>query len=227
MSNKGKIWHALEEHNTANGWGAFSSLVMSVKDKIDLLNADNWTISNKLSFNNNWLEGASAWLEGNVVIAKDKSIKNILRIHYSKDDKAAMIDVDSNGKEISFNPQNRFVDLPGACKKFTIRYDKKSKKYWTLSNYVLEKDRGGNNERTRNTITLSWSENLRDWHIKDTLLHHPDVKHHGFQYVDWLIEKNDIIAVIRTASEDETGKADNQHNANYLTFHRFTNFREN
>lgn len=42
---------------------------------------------------------------------------------------------------MTFNPEKDFIKLPGAGKKFTIRYDKKSKKYWTLSNFILEKDR--------------------------------------------------------------------------------------
>ena len=92
---------------------------------------------------------------------------------------------------------------------------------------MLPEDRGGNNERTRNTIALCWSDNLQQWHVKDILLHHDDIFHHGFQYLDWLIEGDDIIAVSRTASDDRTGQADNQHNANYLTFHRFLGFRTN
>lgn len=81
-------------------------------------------------------------------------------------------------------------------------------------------------ERIRNTVVLSWSDDLRNWHMKEVVLHHPDVAVHAFQYLDWVIEGDDIIAVSRTAWEDETGDADSQHNANYITFHRFCNFRD-
>jgi hypothetical protein len=58
------------------------------------------------------------------------------------------------------------------------------------------------------------------------LLHHPDTTTHGFQYVDWLIEGDDLIAACRTAFDDDLGGAHNHHDANFLTFHRWTNFRE-
>ena len=224
--HKGKIWRALENQGKINGWGDFKALTVHVDEDADLLNADNWMVSNELPFDKSWLPEASAWLEGNMVVAKDNTLKNILRVHYSKDDLAAVVDISQKGL-LSFNPQQGFINLPGGCKKFTIRYDSVSQKYWTLSNYVLPEDRGGNNERTRNTIALCWSDNLQQWHVKDILLHHDDIFHHGFQYLDWLIEGDDIIAVSRTASDDRTGQADNQHNANYLTFHRFLGFRTN
>jgi hypothetical protein len=53
----------------------------------------------------------------------------------------------------------------------------------------------------------------------------PDVKNHGFQYVDWQFDGADIIAVCRTAYEDGVGGARNCHDANFLTFHRWKNFR--
>lgn len=224
--HKGKIWKAIEVRDKVDGWGKFKALMLSVKEKANLLDASNWITSNVLDFDNSILKNSQAWLEGNAVVAKDKSIKNILRLHYMKDDKAAVLKVSTDGKTISLNSPNEVVDLPGACKKFTIRYDKKTKKYWTLSNYVLNEYRNDHNERNRNTIVLAYSEDLINWQIKDTLLHHPDVNNYGFQYLDWLIEGKDIIAVSRTAWEDETGKADNQHNANFLTFHRFKDFRK-
>ncbi len=42
----------------------------------------------------------------------------------------------------------------------------------------------------------------------------------GFQYVDWLFDGNDIIAVSRTAFNG----ARNYHDANHLTFHRVRDF---
>ena len=51
--------------------------------------------------------------------------------------------------------------------------------------------------------------------------------YHGVQYVDWLFEGNDIVAVIRTAWEDEEGQAHNQHDSNYILFRRVENFAEN
>ena len=57
------------------------------------------------------------------------------------------------------------------------------------------------------------------------VLYHPGVEKHAFQYLDWQFDGADLIAVSRTAFDDDGGGADNQHNANYLTFHRVRNFR--
>lgn len=224
--HQGRIWKAMENRGKVDGWGDFTSFAISVKAKSDLLDADNWVISNEIKFDTTVLKDATTWLEGNIVITKKNEVKNILRVHYPLDDKAAIVDVSPDGKKVSFDAATGIIDFPGGSKKFTISYDKKSKKYWTLSNYVLKEDKSDYNERIRNTIALSWSSDLIHWHVKNIVLHHSDVKKHGFQYLDWLIEGDDIIAVSRTAWEDETGSADNQHNANYLTFHRFKNFRE-
>ncbi len=50
---------------------------------------------------------------------------------------------------------------------------------------------------------------------------------HGFQYVDWKFEGEDLIAVSRTAFDDGLGGAANYHDANFITFHRVCNFRIN
>jgi hypothetical protein len=74
---------------------------------------------------------------------------------------------------------------------------------------------------TRNTLALVSSEDLRKWQVRAVVLEHPDVSHHGFQYVDWLFDGDDLIAVSRTAF----GDAHNCHDANYLTFHRIRDYR--
>ena len=67
---------------------------------------------------------------------------------------------------------------------------------------------------------------MRNWTIHKIVLEHPEVKKHGFQYVEWLFEGDDIIFLSRTAFDDETGGAHNNHDANYLTFHRIKDFRK-
>jgi hypothetical protein len=43
--------------------------------------------------------------------------------------------------------------------------------------------------------------------------------------VDWQYDGEDLIAVCRTAYDDGQGGARNNHDANFLTFHRWKNFR--
>jgi len=119
------------------------------------------------------------------------------------------------------------VDFPGGAKKFTIRFDPKSNKYWAVASIIPENQglttRPGG---VRNTLALTVSPDLRHWSGHAVLLRHPDVKQHGFQYVDWQFDGDDIIAVCRTAFDDDTGGAHNNHDANFLTFHRWKKFRD-
>lgn len=226
--HKQRIWRAMEDRNPPKGWGKnFRSFVMSAPVDADLLKADNWTCSNRLGSNPDWLDGRfRGWLEGNAVVTLDGSIVNILRVDYRpQGGKAAVITISEDGTKASFDPKAGFVDFPGGCKKFTIRYDSVSKKYWTLSNAILPRHKGSNPERTRNAVTLMSSPDLRKWTIHSVVLYHTDVHRHAFQYLDWHFEDEDIIAVSRTAYDDALGGAHNAHDANYLTFHRIRNFR--
>jgi hypothetical protein len=61
--------------------------------------------------------------------------------------------------------------------------------------------------------------------VRSVVLYHPDDEYHAFQYVDWLVEGDDIIFTSRTAYDDGLGGAYRFHDANFLTFHRIKNFR--
>ncbi len=80
-------------------------------------------------------------------------------------------------------------------------------------------------DRVRNRLVIASSPNLREWTVHKVLLSHPDPLKHGFQYVEWQVDGNDIVYVVRTAFDDEEGNAVNYHNTNYMTFHRLEDFR--
>lgn len=223
----GKIWRAMEDRNPPEKWGVnFRSFIISADIDSDLLRADSWTSTNRVRYDQSW--PGNAWLEGNVVKHPEGHLVCILRNNYRPEGgRACMIHLSDDGTKLSFDPDRDFIDFPGGCKKFTIRYDEVSGKYWSLSNYIPDKFKGGNPERTRNTLALISSEDLKNWIVNRIILQHPDIAKVGFQYADWSIEGNDIIAVSRTAFRDDIGDADNCHNANYLTFHRIKKFRRN
>lgn len=227
--HRGRIWRAMEDAQNGTKWGErFNAFMMSAPVEADLLKASSWTASNRLARNPEWLGGKfNAWLEGNAVVTPEGKIVNILRVDIKQDDneKAAIVRISDDGKQASFDPQKDFVDFPGGSKKFTIRWDAKSKAYWALANYVPPRHRRQEPSRTRNTLALIRSTNLRNWEVRTVLLYHPDTAKHGFQYSDWLMQGEDLIAVVRTAFDDAADGAHNQHDANYLTFHRIRNFR--
>jgi hypothetical protein len=228
IEHNGRLWRAFEDVMGPGKWASyFRSVMVSAPTNSDLLSAASWTMSSPIARNEAWLDGKfGGWLEGNAVVAPDHQIVNILRVDYrAHPEKAAMIQISTDGRKGSFDLTNGMIDFPGGCKKFVIRPDPKGGGYWALSNYVPEADRTNQVDRTRNTLALSFSPNLKNWEVRSILLHHRDMARHGFQYPDWLYDGEDIIALVRTAFDDEEGGAHNQHDANFITFHRWQNFR--
>ncbi|MCB0584172.1 MAG: sulfatase-like hydrolase/transferase, partial [Phaeodactylibacter sp.] len=231
--HNGRIWRAMED---APEGRQFRALMMSAPEDADLLRADSWTFSNKLPYKESWHNGKmKGWLEGNAVVGPDNEIVNVLRCEFTDDTygTAAIARISHEGDTIAFNPEEGYCRLPGGTsKKFTIRYDPDSRKYWALVNWIqpcdmkyLEKGEGPG--RMRNTLALASSPDLRNWIIERVILYHPDIKKHAFQYVDWQFDGDDIVAVSRTAYDDGMGGADSYHNANFITFHRVKDFRDN
>lgn len=228
LIHDGRIWRAMEERNPPEKWGVnFLSFVMSARIDTDLLKASSWRSTNRLRYNQEW-EG-KAWLEGNVVLTPEKKLVNILRC--AKDTiggRACIINISSDGKTASFDSSSGFIDFPGGSKKFSIRYDETTQKYWSLANPIPQKYEGHKPANTRNTLAIISSKDLKNWEVNKIILQHDDVKYVGFQYVDWLFEKDDLISVIRTGYPEKDGtNAHNAHDANHLLFLRIENFRNN
>ncbi|HPF03643.1 MAG TPA: exo-alpha-sialidase, partial [Bacteroidales bacterium] len=141
-------------------------------------------------------------------------------------DMAAIVNVSDDGKTVAFDPAKGFIDFIGGARKFTIRFDETSRRYWTICNMAGEEYSDLDAGSVRNTLVIKSSKDLINWTVHEILLHHPDVKKHGFQYIDWQFEGKDIIYVSRTAYDDNSGGANNYHDANYMTFHRIKNFRK-
>jgi hypothetical protein len=229
IEHGGRLWRAFEDAMGGTEWGKrYRAGMLSVPVDADLLCATNWTLSNFLPRDSNWLHGNfNAWLEGNAVVAPDGGLVDILRVDTpGLPEQAALVNVSADGRSASFAPATGFVDFPGGAKKFTIRQDPRGGGYWSLATLVPEPfASAGRPGGVRNTLALVHSPDLRRWEIRCVLLHHPDVAKHGFQYVDWQFEGDDLIAVCRTAFDDAAGGARNNHDANFLTFHRWERFR--
>jgi len=214
LLHDGRIWRSMELF-TGGAWGNFAALVMTAPADSDLLNADRWTFSACLP-----KQAGVSWLEGCVLLAPDAEVVNILRTNGNGDDKAAIVHVAEDGRAVSFNPAEDFIDMPGGGVKFTIRHNKTTSRYWSIVSKQT------NPEAYRNDLVLTSSADLREWRIESPLLHHADSERHAWQYIDWQFDGDDIVFVSRTAYDDGLGGAYNAHDANYLTFHRIADFRE-
>ncbi len=227
--HRGRLWRAMEDAGGGKKWGErYRAMMMSAAVDANLLKSASWTFSNALERDGSWNRGRfNAWLEGNAVVAPDGRIVNVLRVDVGTGaEVAAIVNVSDDGRTATFDPAAGIVPFPGGAKKFAIRHDAKSKRYWSLGNLVLPRHASGNPAGTRNAVALVSSPDLRTWDVRCVVLYHPDHARHGFQYVDWLFDGDDLIALSRTAYDDGLGGARNNHDANFVTFHRIAYFRD-
>jgi hypothetical protein len=241
---KGRLWRAIEDQEGADKktWPKLFRAVMVSAPAVsttDLLDPDSWTFSNPMEYDEAYLNGSRGWLEGNAVAGPSDTMFNILRVHTydTKNERIAVIKVKNYGEDATFDHKTGFSFFPGGGKKFTIRYDSFSKKYWSLSNHVPEEfkvpDENGIGvplDRIRNTLALVSSDDLVTWKVNSIVAQYTStdkekMKVHGYQYADWQFDGEDIIAVVRTAFDDGVGGADNYHNSNFMTFQRIEKFR--
>lgn len=225
---RGRVWTAVEH----GSWklGRHDAGVVSVPADADLLDSSAWTATPFLPYDPSWpgtIRGGTkpGYLEGNVVVAPDGRLLNILRYntHGGEPDYGRAIVLEVNTEDpaapLTFD---RVIDFEGNMSKFTIMRDPQTGTYWSLVNRVTLKD-----VRQRNILTLVSSSNLIDWRVEYDVLNyeengwHEDHTKVGFQYVDGLIDGDDLLFLSRTAING----AWNYHNANHITFHRISNFR--
>jgi hypothetical protein len=220
----GSVFDTLGPH----GWGtSFRFFVMSAPVTSDLLRDSSWTYSTPIVYNPTFLEGAFHGLvEGTITAGPTGAPVCLYRVDDRDPEERALLATPSpDGKVLGFDPRQDFVRFPGGCKKFIVRYDRASKLYWSLSNWVPQRHADFKVERARNTLALVASPDLYHWTVRTVVLHHPDPGFHAFQYVDFQFDGDDMIALARTAYDDGLGGAHSQHDANFITFHRIKRFR--
>jgi hypothetical protein len=209
LEHRGRLYRAVEDCDPCQWGRGFKACVISAPADSNLLDAESWTMSNKLPFDPAWVPAAwgtlenPGWLEGNVVATPEGELWNILRFN-SKPlvDRAAVVRISEAGARVSFDPESGFVDFPGGMTKFTIRRDPQSGWYLALVNDNT--DPAWPNQR--NVLSLYASRDLMGWRHVKTLLendsglsYEDSIRLTGFQYVDWQFDGDDLIYLVRTA----------------------------
>lgn len=220
---RGRLWTSLE-------WGCWvrgghSVMCASIDENADLLNAENWSFSHPVAYDPIW-EGTAkgksgGCLEGCMTVAPDGTLYNVLRYEIGGCKP-------SFGKVIRMRADTALpeaplvfdgvIDFPGNHSKFEIHFDEKSGKYLSVVSYLDEEHPKG-----RNLLSLIASDDMEHWRL---VTHIFDYRHMpenqvGFQYVNFMIEGEDLLLLCRTAFNG----ANNFHDANYSTFTRITGFR--
>lgn len=231
LEHNGRLYKAFEDADPPVHGPSFHSCVISAPADADLLNTANWTISNKIPFNPEWIPSEwdtpqrPCWLEGNVVLAPNGELWNILRLNARPMvNRAVIVKIADGGSAISFDPRGGFIDFPGGGSKFNIRHDEPTGMYLALVNKVTDVSWPSQ----RNILSLSVSHDLLNWRLVKTLMQdesglspEDSARLTGFQYVDWQFDGEDIIYLVRTAYRG----AIRYHDSNRIIFRKLKEFR--
>jgi hypothetical protein len=113
----------------------------------------------------------------------------------------AIARVNATTGTVTFDPDRDFVRVPGGEKKFGVRYDTVSGKYFLLGNPILPAHAGSSIARDliRNTAAVFTSTDLRQWKLEKVFLYSPNIDYEGFQYFNFDFDGDDIVVASRTA----------------------------
>ncbi len=211
--------------------------VVSAPVGADLLLASSWTVSNSVAFtldmfttheNGSKIPSSGYFEEGNVVQRKDGSLAVIYGIKAVPVFAYALVmELSADGRTLTFNKSDKgsVIKFPGGNSKFNVTYDERTGKYLALVNENTD-DRYFSQ---RSVLTLVVSDDMINWTTVGTVLSDHTVMNdyisltqHGFQYVDFVIDGDDIIMAVREA----IGDSHCYHNANYTTFYRIENYAQ-
>ena len=220
-------------------WVANGTRVWSAPVGADLLLAASWTQSGAPRSDPSYLNGRfKLWSEGQVTASPATGVVVLPKI---KDlPNTALLSYPNPRQRPVFDPAQDFAELQGAEKKFGVRYDPVSQRFYALTNPVLKRHQSQAHQTwsiwrfwrqpvspalVRNAAALYSSPDLRTWDFEQVFLYSSDVDHVGFQYLNGQIEGNDLLVVSRTAYKVGRWNTPRSHDSNLLTFHRIRDFR--
>lgn len=224
VNYRGRLWNTLEY----GSWGkrSFASMVMSCNENDDLCDAGNWVFSEPVPYDEHW-EGTAkgptvGTIEGCLAVCPDGKLRNYMRyeMHNCQPNYGRILSFVVNTDEPNAPlVYDGAVEFPGNHSKFVICYDEKTKNYLSVVCYI----RGEKHANDRNLCTLLVSEDLKHWNVATHLVDETqsDPRQVGIQYVDFLIDGEDLLLLCRTAMNG----AHNYHDNNYSIFRRVENFR--
>ena len=221
LSYGGRLYETLEWGSWGNTEYYHAAMVMSCDENDDLMNPESWHFTPPVKYDPRWEgvaeDGYKGNIEGTLCVAPDGGLYNYMR--YQTEEKKILVyrvNTDDPDAPLAYS---HAVEFPGNLSKFMIKYDETSGRYYSIVSRRIDEPKTG-----RNLLSLLSSADLAHWDLERDLIDHrdDDPKQVGFQYVDFLFDREDIIYLCRTAMN----KANNFHNSNYSTFHRIKNFRK-
>ena len=226
LSYNGRLYNTLEWGSWGQGYHA--AMVMSADENADLLDAESWSFSKPLCYDESWkgvgIGHSSGTIEGCLTVGCDGNLYTVMRYDMTKLEPnyglalRYRVNTSDPHAPLIFD---RAIEFPANHAKFQIRYDDVSQRYFSIASRITSPQQN----TSRTLLSLMSSKDMLHW---DTICDLLDARKQdstgnniGFQYVDFFYEGDDILYVCRTA----TNGAKNFHDSNYITFHRIKNFR--
>ena len=223
----GRLYNTLEWGSWANTDYYHAAMVMSCSENDDLMQPENWSITEPVKYNPNWPGVANGIttgnIEGTLVLHPNGNLYNVMRYNII-DAKplyglALAYKVNTQNHEAPLE-YSHSIKMPFAHAKFMIKFDEVGGYYYTIASRIDCVERRNH----RNLLSLMRSADMENWELVCDLIdkRRENMEKIGFQYCDFSFEGNDIIFLCRTAISG----AINFHDTNYSTFHRIKNFRD-
>ena len=218
----------------ANGrlWAATTTTAVSAAFSAELSSSASWTRPGGFpAASGSWLPGTGFNAttnfigEGQMTYSAGEGLVILPKVRLLS--YTAIARVNPTTGTVTFDPDRDFVRLPGGEKKFGVRYDAVSGKYYLLGNPILPAHAGSSIARDliRNTGAVFTSTDLRQWKLEKVFLYSPNIDYEGFQYFNFDFDGGDIVIASRTAFDVGGNRPPRGHDSNLLTFHRLANFR--
>ena len=172
------------------------------------------------------------WIEGNIISVHGR-LRNILRVHLNgraTAGMAAICDLDDDGTAMDYR-FSQFCPMPGGQCKFHIVYDDVSGLFWTTVNIPVDtftpvedklREIGFQSvaANERRILILIYSLDAQNWFQAGCVAMTRKMLN-SFSYGSNLVMGDDLLVLSRTSIDGY-----NQHNTNFITFHRVKNFRD-
>ena len=210
----------------------------------DFLKPESWTYSNSFKdmLTKDWFfaetgaEGLETfWPLENNVVEKDGKLYQIMRLEcIPNNGYAGLLEMTDDGKNVKLAPEcNGMVEMPTTVTKFMVRYDEATGLYLAFANLPTIPMPFPSRSSTpvsghRNILGLVASPDLVNWKVLDVMLCDRAVlncvasaRSHGFQYVIWEFDGEDLVYVVR----ESVGYTKTYHDGQCVTLYRLKDYK--
>ena len=190
---------------------------MSASVGTDLLNADNWTVTQPLTvIPETWNPSVDfrGWSNGRAVVDRDGVLHMALATYTVNNAEYLSLLAAGTSPDAGLihSPMTDTVLLPGGGDPLALQYDSITRRFWAVTNPDRITKMG-----------LFSSFTMRDWTFHSMLLEAEANTSQTFSVPDFRIEENDLITLCCAAYPDQDGEPQTR---NHLLFKRVPNFRQ-